>query len=633
MDALQSFLSFIQAHPWLAYASVFLVALTESLALIGLIVPGAILMFAIGTLITTGYLDFTYTAIWAVLGAISGDGLSYWLGHRYRQQLQNIWPLSRYPGAFDKGVTFFKRHGGKSVLFGRFIGPLRPIIPAIAGMFGMPLRQFMSINILSGIAWAPLYLLPGMAFGLSLELAGEVAGRLIVWIVALLVCILLVIWLARHIHSFLLHHTAAWIERILVWSHRHPVMKKITGALLLPNAPEYRGLAWLSLLFLFSVLLLTLLAELAGSFSVIQGLEHLILNLPSFIKTPLADSLFNFFHILSNATSLSMFALAILIWLLQQRQWLLAGHLLLVWLIPLIIIMTVNFFMPHSTSTLALSSSLLFFLALLFGNEMTEKRLPSFYAFMAVVVFFIFLSVLYWQQRGFINASIELLIGVSWASLMGIAYRRHILQQRTHYKIIPLCALLILCGWSLMQPHEPDIDTQPTVIVWSQQDWQDHLWQTLPDVRDDIRQTHTHPFNIQWQGNESAIAQKLHEAGWHQSDRISWRTMLNSLQSSPGVRDIFILPHIHHGRYENSRWVKYQNNKLYVIRLWKSRYVITNLDNESNLWFGNISIMQQQSQMGWHYLQTSMKFDSALDALRAEGLSFEDKKKVLLITP
>ena len=94
-DSLQTFLSFLQSHLWLAYASIFLIALSESLALVGLIVPGAVMMFAIGTLVTTGYVDFVTTVIWATLGAVAGDGISYWLGARYRQQLQNLWLYRR----------------------------------------------------------------------------------------------------------------------------------------------------------------------------------------------------------------------------------------------------------------------------------------------------------------------------------------------------------------------------------------------------------------------------------------------------------------------------------------------------------------------------------------------------------
>ena len=58
----------------------FLISLSESLAVVGLVVPGVILMTAIGSLIGAGKLPALATMTWAILGAIAGDGLSYWLG-------------------------------------------------------------------------------------------------------------------------------------------------------------------------------------------------------------------------------------------------------------------------------------------------------------------------------------------------------------------------------------------------------------------------------------------------------------------------------------------------------------------------------------------------------------------------
>ena len=70
-------------------------------------------------------------------------------------------------------MRFFEKYGGKSVAFGRFVGPMRAVIPLVAGMMGMPTGRFLAANILSAIVWAPVYLLPGIVFGASLELAAE----------------------------------------------------------------------------------------------------------------------------------------------------------------------------------------------------------------------------------------------------------------------------------------------------------------------------------------------------------------------------------------------------------------------------------------------------------------------------
>ena len=150
----------LQQHPSLALVFVFLVAFSESLIIVGLIIPGSILMILFGALIAVDALKFWPTVFFSILGAITGDSLSYWLGKTYQSKLLNLWPLSRHPDVINKANQFIQRHGVKSIFLSRFIGLLRPIIPAIAGMTEMPVKLFISTNIGSAIVWAPAYLLP-----------------------------------------------------------------------------------------------------------------------------------------------------------------------------------------------------------------------------------------------------------------------------------------------------------------------------------------------------------------------------------------------------------------------------------------------------------------------------------------
>ncbi len=92
LDTLHSVIEWFQAHSAITISIVFLTAMSESLAVVGLLVPGAVLMVIFGALIASGYLEFMPVFIAAVLGAIAGDGLSFWLGKYYQQQLRSIWP-------------------------------------------------------------------------------------------------------------------------------------------------------------------------------------------------------------------------------------------------------------------------------------------------------------------------------------------------------------------------------------------------------------------------------------------------------------------------------------------------------------------------------------------------------------
>jgi len=196
-QSIQPFFTWLAENPAWSGLIIFLIALTESLFIVGLLVPGTVLMFGVGTLVGAGVLGIQETLVFAFLGAVAGDGLSFWFGRHYHHQFSNIWPIKNNPHYLDKGAAFFEKHGGKSILFGRFVGPIRPIIPAIAGMMGMSAPYFFMMNVLSAAVWAPFYLIPGIVFGSSIGLASQVGARVMIIIVTLLIIAIGLFWLAR----------------------------------------------------------------------------------------------------------------------------------------------------------------------------------------------------------------------------------------------------------------------------------------------------------------------------------------------------------------------------------------------------------------------------------------------------
>ncbi|PHS72348.1 MAG: phosphoesterase PA-phosphatase [Cycloclasticus sp.] len=164
-DFLNYITELINQYPTWAGAIVFLVAMLESLALIGVVVPGVAIMFAIGVLISNGSLDLLSTVLWAAAGASLGDGLSYALGRHYDEKIYQIAWFQKHPEVLEKGHAFFGKYGVISILIGRFVGPIRAVIPLIAGILDMPIKQYIPINIIASILWAPAYLFPGLLFG------------------------------------------------------------------------------------------------------------------------------------------------------------------------------------------------------------------------------------------------------------------------------------------------------------------------------------------------------------------------------------------------------------------------------------------------------------------------------------
>ncbi len=146
------------------YWLVLLVSLLESLVLAGEIVPGAVLVVFAGFLSAQGFLDIGDLIWFAAVGAILGDGLSFYLGakgtHFFRSENKFLKAVH-----LERGESFFHKYGSKSIFLGRFIGPLRPIVPFVAGLSKMDKKKFLFWNIVSAFLWSASHLLLGFFFG------------------------------------------------------------------------------------------------------------------------------------------------------------------------------------------------------------------------------------------------------------------------------------------------------------------------------------------------------------------------------------------------------------------------------------------------------------------------------------
>jgi len=168
----QPALALIAAHAHWAAAIMFVTAFGESFAFLSLLFPGTTLLIAAGTLMSDGTLPYVPVLVGAVIGATLGDSVSYWIGRRYGGGIARLWPFSRRPELLPSGISFFARHGGKSVFIGRFFGPMRAVIPLAAGVMKMPRGWFWAANVGSALVWAPMLLFVGDA-------VGDVGDRLI----------------------------------------------------------------------------------------------------------------------------------------------------------------------------------------------------------------------------------------------------------------------------------------------------------------------------------------------------------------------------------------------------------------------------------------------------------------------
>ncbi len=190
------------ASPW-AYIVLALLAAAESAAFVGLAVPGETAMLLGGFLAFQGRVNLGVVMAAGAIGAVVGDSIGYEIGRVFGEPLKRS-RLGRRVGQdrWAKGEAYLRAKGGRAVFLGRFVGVLRALVPALAGMSRMPYRTFLPWNAAGGLIWAPGFVLLGYLAGGSYRQVERVAGRASLLLLALVVVVgavaLTARWVARH---------------------------------------------------------------------------------------------------------------------------------------------------------------------------------------------------------------------------------------------------------------------------------------------------------------------------------------------------------------------------------------------------------------------------------------------------
>lgn len=224
--SLTATLSQLTPSPGMLLLIIGAIAMIESLAMVGLLVPGVVLITAAASLAGHQELSIPAVLLAAFLGAVVGDGVSFALGYTQRERVPRLWPFALHPEWLAQGARFFQRHGTLSVFLGRFVGPVRPVVPLIAGMLHMPPRTFTWANLVSAALWAPTYVLPGYLLGQAWQQRLDLPPGLERWLVVLaLVLIALAVtfsWLRQQVGR-----TGRLYRLLASWARRSPLLRRL----------------------------------------------------------------------------------------------------------------------------------------------------------------------------------------------------------------------------------------------------------------------------------------------------------------------------------------------------------------------------------------------------------------------
>ncbi len=587
----QELLGWLNAHPGWGFGIVFLVAFFESLVLVGILLPGIVILFGVGTLVGLGMLDMVPIWIAASTGAFLGDFFSYLLGRRFRGHLLDIWPFSRYPGVMERGSRFFHAHGAKSIMAGRFIGPLRPIIPAVGGMMGMKPGRFLAVDVLACITWAPAFLLPGMLFGASLEVASEYTGRLTIMLVILVAVMWLTWWLMRLIYEPLASHSARWLRRGIRWSRRHPVLGRLAGPLLDPSRPEVLSVSMLGVFLVVLFWGLVMLLFLSPFSAQPQAMDQAVQDIALSLRNHLADPVMVAISQLSRWPVPIFSAAALLLWLLGARRysaaahWLVAIvgggliHLLLSWSLrntPQVLEMADQTIRGPSAAMNLITVVLTFF-AVMEAGELKRRSRQWPYIAAALILILLMLARIYLGMEWLSGALMGLLFGLAWTAVVGIAYRQRA-QRRFSGSIASLIfygLFLALFAWQVNVHSRSDLIALQTTIATqelAEEAWWGGEWRNMTMERTRLNSVISRRFNAQVAVDKSRISSLLEQAGWERVPDTDWRWVLQALNPKPDQASLPLLGRAYQGRSEELLLRKSQaeHGRILTVRMWDS---------------------------------------------------------------
>lgn len=635
MEWLQAVVEWAQAHPRLMLAVCFLVAFTECTVLLGLLVPGAWLLFGIGAMVSLGALPFGTTIALMTAGALVGDMLSYELGRRYGERLLRHRYLARYPGLLEKGGAFFRRHGGKGVTVGHLFGPLRPVLPVMAGAYGFSRLRFLLAILPGASLWTAVYVLPGVAFGASLGLAAEVTRRLAIVLLVVAVTVWIAWWTTRRIVILLGRNAERWLNAVTDWSHHHGPLGRI-GAFTDPRQPELRALASFGLLILVSgAALIAATWTAGGQPPVLDLLAHDALQ---HLHDPWGVRLASLASLGGEPVVYGSFAAVLLSVMLLQRRWDMVRHLVALLgfgvLATLALTFTPGIQPPPEAAGVLMRQDLILPISIygivpvLFGGGTTiNRRIASFAAVTAALLLLV-LARLYLGGAWLSVALATSVIGLIWTSGVGVSFRRHGASALRVTALAPALAVLVVAlVFAAQHNYRTRVqaalpDRAPHLLGGAL--WWEHDWDKLPQRRIDLAGRDKQFLNLQWAGPLKAIRETLTSQGWNTYPRATFATGLRWLTTTGPIDQLPLMPRMHEGRYASLtlRRPTDEDDRQLTLRLWPSGYV---LDQQDPLWIGTITTQRAGEFFRLlRYPVNEDRYSAALGYLETPGFESRD---------
>lgn len=620
----------------------YFIVFAEAMAVIGAVVPGAVIMPAIGFLIGSGIVPAGSTFAWAIAGALTGDCLSYFIGVYFQDRIHRMWPFTRWPNLLSKSEKFFRNHGGKSIFLGRFIGPTRAMIPMIVGMLKIPFYRFILVAVPSAAIWAVSYMVPGILLGaLSLELPPKVATEFTLWALLALVIIWSGVWFLHHFFKRIWKFTDFLIKKMWMYGKKRRPFSSVINFLSDPKEADSHQQLTLFIFVIISLILFGITLYQIGSGEILMRLSRAIYYLVTSVRTLFFDHVFVSMTLLGELPLLVLGSGVIFLWLLWKKHHYVAWHWFgLVFLSGVVVTaMKILIHAPRPNNIIhgmyassfpsahvALSLAFYGFLAVIIARELKPSRRYLAYCAAGILSLLIAFSRLYLGVHWLVDVLGGLFLGMAILIVVTISYRRrHVLHFQVNKFILVVFGVFVLV-WVGANISELGKQTKKYALEWPRQSIdfkqlvQNGDTAQLPWYRINRFGRPIEAFNVVYVGDLAKISQALLDKDWESWPvTLDFRQIIESFATTSIAHHLSIFPQLYNNQRMALLFVKPTSgsNIALILRLWRSEFDLNN--DAAPLWIGTV---EYHHTSPYHFslrkLRSRLPFIGATDLLVKE---------------
>jgi membrane protein DedA with SNARE-associated domain len=629
-------LHLLGGHANWTLAVVFLAAFLEAVAVIGTFVPGSTAMFLAGALAGTGSLNLGWLFVCALAGAIAGDGMSYWFGRRYRGMIVQLWPFRTHPKILEVGKQYFVAHGARSVVFARFIAPVRAIVPVIAGMLGMTPIRFYVMNVVSALLWAPAHILPGVVFGASLQIAGAVSFRL----VAVIAILAALGWLSFRVTRIVLWRARAWTivsrHKLFSWACRYEGRAaRLVVRVLDPERAAMGLVAAISVLvLLFATVFFSVFKDVASGDPLVQ-IDVSVYRFLQSIHSSWADTVISGLATLGSVPTLAALVITVMIWMTYDRRWISVAYWLVAAAFSQLLIFAIQLSLQRAppnhagadvyafpSNHVAASAIVYGFLAFVLARRVGKFQSVLVATLSTMIVVAVAFAGLYFGRFSFSDAVGGAAFSAIWVAVVALtAVWRHPQRPASH-PFMPAVVLLVIAASVATQislnprANVPSSQQRPPLTVITEAQWTDSVWKTFACYRSDLAGDRREPITVQWSASLEQIEAQLTSRGWIEGTQFSARSLLTLIAPDPAASALPVLPKLDNGQpsvlvFTRAREGRDERD---VLRFWPTDYAVERAHGAPAvpIWLGSL-VHERLRRPSWPF--NMLRPDKQIDPL------------------